>query len=234
MRPGYERVLARMEIGLYVAGASMLFVLFAVRFDLDLQREAGIRAFRQAMAMPAETPGQSPVFTPAESALDAPGLPDQSLWSEHRIRAHAHSMEVSDGAPLAVMTIDRLGVQVPVYDGADDLNLNRGVARIAGTARIDEPGNLGIAGHRDGFFRPLKDIAIGDQIKLTTPQRVVTYRVSAIDIVDPADVWVLHDSGSTTVTLVTCYPFYFVGSAPKRFIVKAEAQSFQPTILEGA
>lgn len=226
MRLGHERVFARVEIGLYVAGFTLLFIFFAVRSDLDLQRQAGIQAFRQAAAMPVDAPGESSASTPAESALGTAGPPDQTLWSAQRIRAHAQSLEVPAGAPLGVMTIGRLGIQVPVYDGAHDLNLNRGVARIAGTARIDEPGNLGIAGHRDGFFRPLKDIAIDDHIELATPRGAVTYTVSAIDIVDPADAWVLAPTASRTVTLVTCYPFYFVGSAPKRFIVKAEAQSF--------
>jgi len=122
------------------------------------------------------------------------------------------------------MTIDKLGIQVPVYDGADDFNLNRGVARIRGTARVDADGNLGIAGHRDGFFRGLKDIAMGDHIELQTTRGKAIYTVSSITIVEPGDVSVLAPTPERTITLVTCYPFYFVGQAPKRYIVKATAE----------
>ncbi len=122
------------------------------------------------------------------------------------------------------MTIEKLGIQVPVYDGADDFNLNRGVGRIKGTSTVGGDGNLGVAGHRDGFFRGLKDIAIGDGIDLLTVYGKEVYTVSSIDIVDPSDVWVLAPSEEKTITLVTCYPFYYVGHAPKRFIVKATAE----------
>jgi sortase A len=152
--------------------------------------------------------------------------PDQSLWADNRIREYEQSLAVDAGPPLAVMKIGKLGIEVPVYDGASDLNLNRGVGRIRGTARIDADGNLGIAGHRDGFFRGLKDIAIGDAIQVRSLQREVTYTVSSIDIVDPDDVSVLSPTDHMSVTLVTCYPFYYVGHAPKRFIVKAEAEHF--------
>ena len=98
------------------------------------------------------------------------------------------------------------------------------VLRVKGTARIDAVGNLGIAGHRDGFFRPLKDIVVGDNMELLTNTRSVNYRVTSIDIVDPGDVSVVSPTKKATITLVTCYPFYFVGHAPKRYIVKAEAE----------
>ena len=86
--------------------------------------------------------------------------------------------------------------------------------------------NLGIAGHRDGFFRPLKDIALGDVMTLQTTRGTESFKVSSIDIVDPSDVSVLAPTETSTITLVTCYPFYYVGHAPKRFIVKATAEHF--------
>jgi sortase A len=98
------------------------------------------------------------------------------------------------------------------------------VGRIKGTAWVDTDGNLGIAGHRDGFFRPLKDIQIGDSMDLQTAGGTVTYEVSSIEIVEPEDVSVLSPTLERTLTLVTCYPFYYVGHAPKRFIVKATAE----------
>jgi sortase A len=112
---------------------------------------------------------------------------------------------------------------VPVFIGTGDLVLNRGVGQIEGTAPPGEVGNIGIAGHRDGFFRPLKDIAIGDELVLETTSESITFLVEELHIVDPADVWVLEPTDSPAVTLVTCYPFYFIGSAPQRFIVRANA-----------
>jgi sortase A len=100
--------------------------------------------------------------------------------------------------------------------------LNRGAGRIKGTARIDQVGNLGIAGHRDGFFRVLKDVEIGDNIDMLTYQGNRQFVVSSITIVDPTDVSVLASTDNSTITLVTCYPFYYVGHAPKRYIVKGE------------
>jgi sortase A len=124
-----------------------------------------------------------------------------------------------------VLRIPNLKLAVPVYEGTNELNLNRGAGRIEGTAAIGASGNLGLAAHRDGFFRPLKDIHVGDPLYLDTIDRTLIYRVSSIRIVTPGDVDVLAPTDKPSVTLVTCYPFYFVGSAPKRFIVQAQLES---------
>jgi sortase A len=153
--------------------------------------------------------------------------PDFSDWSEKRIAEYKDSLQAASDLPLAVLSIDTLNIKVPVYNGASDLNLNRGVARIKGTAQIGEPSNLGIAGHRDGFFRGLQDINVGDRIELDTLHGETRYRVTGIQIVYPEDVHVLEPTDSSTITLVTCYPFYFVGSAPQRYIVTAEAEPVQ-------
>ena len=108
-----------------------------------------------------------------------------------------------------------------VYDGTDDLTLNRSVGRIIGTANIGEDGNIGIAGHRDGFFRGLKDIEVGDSFDLITLENKMTYYVDNVEIVNPDRVDVLQPGSEPSVTLVTCYPFYFIGAAPQRFIVHA-------------
>jgi len=226
-----RRKLRWMESGFYVAGVVLLAVFFVIRHEGEKQRAEGVEQFRQAQAVAAVPPGDS---TPAEMTdprLDA-GLaqPDQSQWDPKRIREYQESLAVAAEPPLAVMSIDKLDIEVPVYDGADDFNLNRGVARITGTARIDASGNLGIAGHRDGFFRGLKDITIGDSIELQTHRGRTRYTVAAIDIVDPSDVSVLSPTESPTLTLVTCYPFYYVGHAPKRFIVRATAEHSFATI----
>jgi sortase A len=146
---------------------------------------------------------------------------DFTLWSEKRVQAYMESLTAKEGTPSAVLRIPKLNLEVPVYDGTDDLTLNRGVGRIIGTARLGQNGNVGIAGHRDGFFRGLKDIALGDTIELTMPDRADHYVVENIKITDPEDVSVLQPTSQSCLTLVTCYPFYFIGSAPQRYIVKA-------------
>ncbi len=105
--------------------------------------------------------------------------------------------------------------------GTDDRTLDRAVGHIEGTAQPGTDGNSGIAGHRDGFFRGLKDITPGDVIELDTLQGKDVYRVERTWVVNPEDVSVLDPTSTRALTLVTCYPFYFVGSAPRRFIVRA-------------
>jgi len=146
---------------------------------------------------------------------------DYSLWDEGRIEEYEESLSHDFGPPLAIVRIPALDLQVPLLEGTDDLVLNRGVGRIVGTARPGELGNIGIAGHRDGFFRGLKDIGEGDTIELETLTATDIYRIDGITIVTPQDVHVLEHQSVPTLTLVTCYPFYFVGKAPKRYIVSA-------------
>ena len=105
--------------------------------------------------------------------------------------------------------------------GTDDGTLDRAVGHIEGTAKPGTDGNSGIAGHRDGFFRGLKDIVAGDVIELDTIEGKDSYRVERTWVVDPDDVSVLDPTPARALTLVTCYPFYYVGSAPRRFIVRA-------------
>jgi sortase A len=144
-----------------------------------------------------------------------------SLWSGKRIEAYKESLVSKFDAPLGVLRIPKLNLVVPVFEGTDDLTLNRGVGRIAGTAQLGGAGNVGIAGHRDGFFRPLKDIRVGDSIELLVESKPVGYVVRSIEIVKPQNTDVLKATGDPQLTLVTCYPFYFVGNAPQRFIVHA-------------
>ena len=122
---------------------------------------------------------------------------------------------------LLFLRIPALHLEVPVLEGTDEVTLNRGVGRIAGTALPGQGGNIGIAGHRDGFFRRLKDIRTGDAIELATISGTDVFVVDRIRVTSPADVAVLRPRTKDSVTLVTCYPFYFVGPAPRRFIVQA-------------
>ena len=130
-------------------------------------------------------------------------------------------------APSAGMLLGRLEapsvkMSTAVLEGSDDATLSRGAGHIEDTPFPGEAGNVGIAGHRDTVFRPLRNIQVGDPLELTTPDRLYRYRISKTLIVGPDDVYVLDPSKSSLLTLVTCYPFEYVGHAPRRFIVQAE------------
>lgn len=162
-------------------------------------------------------------FEKARSNVLPMELPvDTALWAEDRIEEYRESLEHDFDAPLAVLRIPKIDLEVAVLEGTSELALNRGIGHIAGTPLPGEDGNIGIAGHRDGYFRGLKDIAIGDLIELETLAGPQDYAVTKLLIVEPPDVWVLDATEAPSITLVTCYPFYFVGSAPQRFIVRAE------------
>jgi sortase A len=126
------------------------------------------------------------------------------------------------GGVIGRLEISRLGLSVMVMEGTDTTTLRRAVGHITATGLPGQPGNVGIAGHRDSFFRPLKHVLQRDVITFTTLSGEYRYRVVSTRVVSPSDVTVLDPSGTEVLTLVTCYPFYFVGSAPDRFIVRAE------------
>ncbi len=131
---------------------------------------------------------------------------------------------LAEGDLIGRIKVPRLGVSALILEGVGGRTLRRGVGHIPDTAlpgQAGQEGNVGIAGHRDSFFRGLKDIQQDDLIEVTTPEGVHRYRVQWTKIVRPRDVDVLDGSGGPELTLVTCYPFYYVGSAPKRFIVRA-------------
>jgi sortase A len=155
------------------------------------------------------------------SALESTARPDVRLWDENRVRAWRASLMQPVPAPLAVLRIPKIQLDVAVLPGTGELTLNRGLGHIDGTAAPGADGNSGIAGHRDGFFRGLKDLTPGDRIELETIDGLQTYRVDRIWVVAPEDVSVLDPTPVRALTLVTCYPFYFIGPAPQRFIVRA-------------
>ncbi len=157
--------------------------------------------------------------------------PVHRLWDSARIRAYHETLHVHFAPPEAILRVPRIGIEAPVLEGVSDAVLNRGVGHIAGTALPGEPGNLAITGHRDGFFRPLKDIATGDIVEVerttTSPgsgdivHHTDRYAVRSTRIVFPSDISVLNATSDSTLTLITCYPFYYVGAAPRRFVVEA-------------
>lgn len=126
----------------------------------------------------------------------------------------------SDGS-IGRLTIESAEVSVLVGSLSDDLSLRRGAGHIRGTSWPGEPGNLGIAGHRDDVFRGLKHVRVGDRIQLETPRGRFSYKVESLRTVSPDRVDVLDPLDYRTMTLVTCYPFDFIGPAPLRYIVRA-------------
>ena len=133
----------------------------------------------------------------------------------------------AEGSLIGRIEIPRLLVSVVVVEGVAKTTLRRAVGHIPGTALPGERGNVGLAGHRDTFFRALKDVRVKDEIQLSTLQGNFKYQVVSLRIVEPENVGVLAPSGENVLTLVTCYPFYFVGPAPKRWIVRARQVSPQ-------
>ena len=156
-----------------------------------------------------------------QQTLPAAPSPDVSQWDAERVRAWSDVLAQPAPPPLAILRIPKIRLEVAVLPGTDDFVLNRAVGHIDDTALPGADGNSGIAGHRDGFFRGLKDIAPSDAIELETLHGRQTYRVERVWVVDPEDVSVLDRTPTRSLTLVTCYPFFHIGPAPQRYIVRA-------------
>jgi sortase A len=158
----------------------------------------------------------------------------------HRLRSDAHAAlermlaeperggrvegtpSPADGGTIGQLDIPRIHLSAVVMKGDDDAVLDYAIGYLADTPLPWQPGNSVLAAHRDGLFRPLRDIRIGDDIWLTTQHGGFRYRVRRTLIVNPSDVWVLDPIPRVSLTLITCYPFSYVGHAPRRFIVQAE------------
>lgn len=198
-------MIKRIEYSLWFVAAICLLFWVAVKTQVALAQAEAVKRIDALIVA---------------SELDTP---DRSQWSKHRIEEH-DALQGSLGAAeaLAILEIPDVELRVAVFDGTDDDVLNVGIGRIPGTAKVGEVGNLALAGHRDGFFRPLKDVSIGDVIVVRHPNGVERYEISDLLIVNPENVSVLAPTSASRLTLVTCYPFYFVGNAPKRYIVVAD------------
>jgi sortase A len=130
---------------------------------------------------------------------------------------------LATGDMLGIVEIPRLGFSSVVVEGDSDDVLDVAVGHLPDTPLPWQPGNSALAGHRDGHFRPLKDIAVGDRIRLRTHHGDFDYTIQSTVIVLPSDISVLKPTPKKTLTLITCYPFTYVGRAPKRFVIRAEA-----------
>jgi sortase A len=129
-----------------------------------------------------------------------------------------------DGQPIAKLTIPRLDAELYVVEGDDEQDLELGPGHMPGTAMPGVDGNCVIAGHRDTHFRILKDIQEGDEIDLETSQGRFVYRVDGLHVVRPTNTKALDPTPDGELHLITCYPFYYLGSAPKRFVVQAKLE----------
>ena len=168
-----------------------------------------------------ESLSQAPEAPPSQS----PAAETDSLGSfqpRSDIPQEPPRKPLAEGELVGRIEIPRLGISTIVLEGVDSKTLRRGVGHIPETAPPGAGGNVGLAAHRDSFFRGLKDIRKNDIIRIKTLDGSYQYRVEQTEIVDPEDTQVLADTGLPELTLVTCYPFYYVGSAPKRFIVHAQ------------
>jgi len=197
---------------------------------LDSHLFQAYESWRFSRALSARVPALSalPRELPADRSAAA-GPPPVSSPPPPRAgsakSAGSRGAEPAEGEPLGRLAVPRLGLSVMVAQGVSAGTLRRAVGHIPATALPGEPGNVGIAGHRDTFFRSLKDIRKNDTLTLETLGGTYPYVVDSIAIVGPEDVNVLAPTGHPTLTLVTCYPFFYVGAAPQRFIVQAHLGS---------
>jgi len=197
--------LSRFEIALIVTGVSFLgagFAASALRWNYQARQERAM--FRHAgVADPLLTPGAPEPIGIKRAADLAPGT--------------------FGGDPLVLgkIEIPRIGVTAIVREGTDDATLSLAVGHVLGTARPGEKGNAVLAGHRDTFFRELRNIRLDDTVRFVVPAHSYEYRVVWTQVVAPDELSVLDAGEGEELTLVTCYPFYYIGRAPSRFIVRA-------------
>jgi sortase A len=177
--------------------------------DLRAEAEADLKASKER----AIEKGISNAASATSPAL--PDVDDASAGNKLTRTSGASS------SPLGRIEIAAIGLTAMIQEGTAPLTLQRGVGHITGTAPVGHSGNVGLAAHRDTFFRKLRDIHQGDEITLTTLSGTFLYKVDLISIVEPQASDVLRSSGDNVLTLVTCYPFSYIGPAPKRFIVRA-------------
>jgi sortase A len=147
-------------------------------------------------------------------------VPDTPATRSAAQPAALHPVRVGD--TFAKLKIPRLDAELYVVEGDGARELRRGPGHLAGTALPGAQGNCVIAGHRDTHFRVLKDIRLGDDIVLQTSTGQYLYRVKRTRIVSPENTSALDPTSNAELNLITCYPFYYVGSAPKRFVVEAQ------------
>jgi sortase A len=133
-----------------------------------------------------------------------------------------------EGEVIGEIQVHRLGLSAIVVQGDSPASLRHAVGHVTKSALPGEWGNVALAGHRDTLLRPLRNIQIGDEIRFKTIEHVFDYVVESIEVVTPSDIRVLEATSGHELTVITCFPFYYVGPAPKRFIVRARQTDAVP------
>jgi sortase A len=221
---------------LFAVGISALGYCAYVMLDAHYSQNDQSRQFDQALLATHNSAG-SGVGSHPESAVDsaatAPLMPvfldGSGAANESSVASTKSAAASAENLPLGRIEITSIGLKAMIQEGTGRITLQRGVGHIVGTSLLGASGNIGLAGHRDTFFRQLRNIHEGAEITLTTLEGKFLYRVDQISIVEPEDSQVLRDSGENLLTLVTCYPFSYVGPSPKRFIVRAHQVPTDPS-----
>ncbi|MEQ8232464.1 MAG: class D sortase [Gammaproteobacteria bacterium] len=221
---------------MWLLGIALLAAAGVERIDaLDGERAARREAARRVAASAARTSVAATVAASSSTSraapvharatprhLERPAAPDVEDWSAERIERYEQAGDEQRRAAHGILRIPSIDLEVAVLPAATKAMLDIGAGLIDGTSLPVAGGNTGIAAHRDGFFRALRHIELGDRIHLDTVNGRFEYVVSETSIVAPSSVEVLAERSRPVLTLVTCYPFYFVGPAPQRFVVHAE------------
>jgi len=182
-----------------------------VLLDAKLYQAYQTRRFQQELRDSQLNAHSEPVHT----------LPLPPLEETKPARGESPGLRDSRRSPLGRIEISSIGLSAMILEGIDERTLRRAVGHIPGTPLPGQTGNVALAGHRDTFFRMLRNIREGDEITLETLSGLYRYGVDSTKVVDPGETRVLDNSNDSILTLVTCYPFYFVGNAPQRYIVRA-------------
>lgn len=193
----------------FVIGILALGYCSYVVLDAKLYQAYQTRRFQQELK-------DSQASNTNSEPVHASPLPHQEA-----ARTESRGITSPPSSPLGRIEIGAIGLSTMILEGIDERTLRRAVGHIPGTPLPGQPGNVVLAGHRDTFFRALRNIRLDDEIALETLSGVYRYRVDSTEVVDPGETRVLDNSDDEILTLVTCYPFSFVGPAPKRFVVRA-------------
>jgi LPXTG-site transpeptidase (sortase) family protein len=227
-----RRVLHGLWIVMLIAGVASLSVFAWLQFEQFYFEAQYLKEFdRMAAAVRQSRPPDPSVQSPPP-AVPPPVIKEKTAplegVQENPIQED-HPLSTGDMRVLARLRVSRVGLEVAVLEGIEGRALRRGAGWIPGTARPGEQGNVGIAAHRDTFFRPLREVRSGDRIELETLSAIQSYVVHSVYVVAPEAISVLQPTNEPTVTLVTCFPFDYVGPAPRRYIVQAVADG--PALL---
>lgn len=219
-----KRTLRAVQIFFVLAGAGCIAAFSWLQFEQRYYGERYLQEFERAAESVREPRPLPPLarLPPRTSAVSTAPEPSEPPDSRR------DGLSLAGARVLARLRIDGVGLDAPVLEGVEERVLRRGAGWIPGTARPGETGNVGIAAHRDTFFRPLREIRSGDRVELETLARTQSYVVRSVYVVEPEYPLALRPTGEPTLTLVTCFPFDYLGPAPRRFIVQAVADGAGP------